>query len=127
MLNQNICADIGWDKNDRFLGIMPPFIAYGLVCRFTLPICLGMCITVIPKFEADKFDDYIVKHKPHHIMGVPSYIEGLLKSTVLQKYDLRFLKTVIVGGDKMNPETEEKVNVFLSEHNSNCKVIKGYG
>ena len=51
MVKQNICADIGWEKNDRFLGIMPPFIAYGLVCGFTLPLCLGMRVTIIPKFE----------------------------------------------------------------------------
>lgn len=127
MVFQNICADMGWEKNDRFLGIMPPFIAYGLVCGFSLPLCLGMRITIIPKFEAEKFDTYILKHKPHHIMGVPSYIEQLMYSNKLRKTELGFLKTVIVGGDKMNPETETKVNNYLKAHNSNCRVIKGYG
>ena len=127
MVYQNICADMGWAKNDRFLGIMPPFIAYGLVCGFTLPLCLGMRVTIIPKFDVEQFDSYIVKHKPHHIMGVPSYIERLMYSEKIQKTDLSFLKTVIVGGDKMNPETESIVNDFLKAHNSSCKVIKGYG
>lgn len=127
MVYQNICADMGWAKNDCFLGIMPPFIAYGLVCGFSLPICLGMRITIIPKFESEKFDVYILKHRPHHIMGVPSYVECLMYSAKMQKADLCFLKTVIVGGDKMNPETEVAVNVFLKAHNSSCCVIKGYG
>lgn len=127
MVYQNICADMGWAKNDRFLGIMPPFIAYGLVCGFSLPLCLGMRVTIIPKFEAEKFDAYILKHRPHHIMGVPSYVERLMYSDKIQRADLSFLKTVIVGGDKMNPETEVIVNDFLKAHNSSCHVIKGYG
>lgn len=127
MVYQNICADMGWGKNDRFLGIMPPFIAYGLVCGFALPLCLGMRVTIIPKFEAEKFDEYILKYQPHHIMGVPSHVEGLMSSQKLPKTDLSFLKTVIVGGDKMNPETEVSINEFLKAHNSNCRVIKGYG
>ena len=62
MVYQNHSANMGWEKNDVFLGIMPPFIAYGLVCGFSLPICNGMQIDIIPKFEADKFDSYILKH-----------------------------------------------------------------
>lgn len=127
MVYQNICSDMGWARNDRFLGIMPPFIAYGLVCGFSLPLCLGMRVTIIPKFESEKFDSYILKHRPHHIMGVPSYVERLMYSEKIQKTDLGFLKTVIVGGDKMNPETETTVNDFLKAHNSSCRVIKGYG
>lgn len=127
MVQQNICADMGWEKNDRFLGIMPPFIAYGLVCGFTLPLCLGMRVTIIPKFEVEKFDSYILKHKPHHLMGVPAYIEKLMVSPKMKKSNLCFLKTVIVGGDKLNPETEIAVNDFLKAHNSSCRVVKGYG
>ena len=59
MVYQNHAANMGWDKNDILLGIMPPFIAYGLVCGFTLPLCNGMQIDIIPKFEANKFDEYI--------------------------------------------------------------------
>ena len=42
------CSDIGWDRNDRLLGIMPPFIAYGLVCGIVVPLYMGMCVTIIP-------------------------------------------------------------------------------
>ena len=127
MVQQNICADMGWGRNDRFLGIMPPFIAYGLVCGFTLPICLGMDITIIPKFEPEKFDTYLLKYRPHHLMGVPSHMERLIGSKKLDGIDLSYLKTVIVGGDKLNPEMEVTVNEFLRSHHSSCHVIKGYG
>lgn len=127
MVYQNKCANMGWDKNDIILGIMPPFIAYGMVCGFTLPLCNGMQIDIIPKFESDKFDEYILKHKPNHIMGVPSYLDSLTTSEKLKGKDLSFIKTAIVGGDKMVVSSEEKVNKFLEEHNSKAKISKGYG
>lgn len=127
MVYQNHSANMGWEKNDVFLGIMPPFIAYGLVCGFSLPICNGMQIDIIPKFEADKFDSYILKHRPNHIMGVPSYLDNLTKSKKLKNRDLSFIKTAIVGGDKLVVSSEEKINEFLREHGSKATVSKGYG
>lgn len=127
MVYQNWSANMGWDKNDIILGIMPPFIAYGMVCGFTLPLCNGMQIDIIPKFESEKFDEYILKHKPNHIMGVPSYLDNLTNSKKLVGKDLSFIKTAIVGGDKMVVSSEEKVNKFLKEHNSKARVSKGYG
>ena len=127
MVYQNWSAKMGWDKNDVFLGIMPPFIAYGLVCGFSLPICNGMQIDIIPKFESDKFDEYILKHKPNHIMGVPSYLDNLTKSEKLKGKDLSFIKTAIVGGDKLVISSEKRINAFLKEHGSKADVSKGYG
>ena len=106
---------------------MPPFIAYGLVCGFTLPLCNGMQIDIIPKFESDKFDEYIIKHKPNHIMGVPSYLDGLTKSKKLIDKDLSFIKTAIVGGDKLVVSSETRINEFLTSHGSKAIVSKGYG
>lgn len=127
MVYQNHAANMGWEKNDIFLGIMPPFIAYGLVCGFSLPICNGMQIDIIPKFEADKFDEYIIKHRPNHIMGVPSYLDNLTQSKKLKNYNLSFIKTAIVGGDKLVISSEKRINNFLREHGSNAQVSKGYG
>lgn len=124
---QEICTENGWDRKDKFLGIMPPFIAYGLVIGFVLPLCMGMRVIIIPKFEVEKFDWYIKRYRPNHILGVPAYIEHLMYSKLLRYVSLDFFKTVIVGGDKMNPETEVEVNAFLASHHSNCRVIKGYG
>ena len=127
MVYQNHSANMGWEKNDVFLGIMPPFIAYGMVCGFSLPICNGMQIDIIPQFDASKFDSYIIKHKPNHIMGVPSYLDGLTQSKKLKNKDLSFVKTAIVGGDKLVISSEERINKFLAEHGSKAVVSKGYG
>lgn len=127
MVKQSVCASAPWERNDRFLGMMPPFIAYGLVCGFALPLCFGMTVTIIPKFELYEFASYLLKHRPNHILGVPAHIEYLMYSPELAKTDLSEIKSVIVGGDKLNPEMEIAINKFLLAHHCKCKVSKGYG
>ena len=124
---QSRISDFGWDRYDRFLEIMPPFIAYGLLCGIVIPLCIGMQVIVIPKFEQEKFADLIIKYKPNHIMGVPSMMEDLTKNKKLEKTDLSFLKTVIVGGDKISTTAEKGINKYLEDHNCPIKLIKGYG
>lgn len=127
MKYQNVAANMGWDRNDIILGIMPPFIAYGLVCGLTLPLCNGMQINIIPKFEPKSFGNLILKHHPQHIMGVPAYLEYLLEDKKLQNKDLSHLKSVIVGGDKLVIKTEDRINQFLADHGAKIVVSKGYG
>ena len=45
----------------------------------------------------------------------------------LQNEDLSFIKTPIVGGDKMDYTLEKQVNEFLKSHHCQTKIIKGYG
>lgn len=114
-------------KGYKFLNIMPPFIAYGLACGLTSILCMGLKVDIIPKFDPNKFDELILKNKPEAILGVPSFFEKLIESPKFNGVDLSFLKVVLVGGDALNTELEEKINYFLKEHNCNIKITKGYG
>lgn len=114
-------------KGYRFLNIMPPFIAYGLACGLSSILCMGLKVDIIPKFDPEKFDELIIKNRPEAILGVPSFFEKLMDSKKLDNVDLSFLKVVLVGGDALNTEVEEKINEFLSKHNCNIKITKGYG
>ena len=49
---------------DKYLDIMPPFIAYGVVCGIHNPLSEKQEIVVIPKFDAKKFAGYIKKYRP---------------------------------------------------------------
>lgn len=114
-------------KGYKFLNIMPPFIAYGLGCGLTSMLCMGLKVDIIPKFDPNKFDELIIKNKPEVILGVPSFFEKLIESPKLNGVDLSYLKVIIVGGDALNTEVEEKINRFLENHNCNIKITKGYG
>lgn len=123
------CEVSGLNFKDRgtWLDIMPPFIVYGVGNGLHLPLSMGMKVILMPKFDPTKYDEILLKHKPNYMAGVPSHYGYLLKSEKMKDVDLSFIKTPIVGGDKMDYTLEQEVNKFLEEHNCSTKIIKGYG
>lgn len=111
----------------RFLDIMPPFIAYGLVNGIHMPLTLGMQNILIPKFDPEKFDELILKHKPNHFMGVPTHYEKLIESPKIKDLDMSFLISPGSGGDSASIKLEQEINDFLAKHNCPSKLAKGYG
>ena len=111
-------------RQDKFLLIMPPFIAYGIL-GIHAALAMGKQIVIIPQFKPELFHEYVLKHKPNHILGVPTHWENLARCGKIK--DLSFLKTAIAGGDKMSVETEEKLNAFFEQTGCTVKMKKGYG
>ena len=122
---------INTEVGDKFLLIMPPFIAYGLGIGLHGQLCTGQNLIMVPTFtidnQAEMLGDLVHKYKPQTIMGVPTFMDDLTRHPKMQDEDLSYLKNVIVGGDSMIVESEDKVNKFLEEHNSSAKVSKGWG
>lgn len=112
---------------DRYLDIMPPFIAYGVVCGIHNPLSERQEIVIIPKFEPQKFAGYIKKYKPNHVIGVPALFETMTKSKILKNENLSFLQNMICGGDKLTIASEKRINEFLEKHHSKAKVAQGFG
>lgn len=112
---------------DKFLLIMPPFIAYGLVIGMHDMLCQGQHLLMIPNFTLDKapkmLGKLINKYHPNYIMGVPNFLLILMK----YKKDLSFLKGIIIGGDHLDKEVEKKAREYLKNRNSSAKVLKGWG
>ena len=120
-------GDIALSKKQTFLDIIPPFAAYGICSSIHMPLSLGMKTILIPKFNPNEFDKLILKHKPTHVLGVPSFWENLSKNPAMANVDLSFLRSPGSGGDGILASSEEKVNEFFKSHNSSSKLIKGYG
>lgn len=114
-------------KGDVFLNILVPFVVYGSSTCMHMPLCLGLCVAIIPKFEAADWHKYIAKYKPNHIGAIPSYVEPMLTNKKLVGMDMSFIETVGVGGDGMNEKLENELNRFLKAHHSKASIIKGYG
>ena len=111
----------------RFLEIMPPFIAYGLIFGHFIPFCAGLENCLIPVFDPQKFADYVLKYKANHVIGVPTFFESLANSHRIKNRDLSFLTSCITGGDKMLEETERYINRIYKEHGCKNAIMKGYG
>lgn len=124
---QSVLTGIDMQREHNWLDIMPTFIAYGVGMGLHLPLTIGMETILIPQFDAKKFDELILKHKPVHMVGVPSYWGIIINSKKLAKEDLSFMIAPTVGGDAMDTTLEKNANEFLAQHNCNSKITKGYG
>lgn len=141
-LEQGYCTNM--EQNDTFLNIMPPFIAYGLVCGINNVLCNGLEMIIIPKFEkgdkkaqvngktpkidkANTFEALLIKYNPQHVLGVPNFYTKLTESDNIDKLDLSFLKCCIAGGDTFHSQKEELINSILKAHRSETLINKGYG
>lgn len=123
------CMYAGFDfqREDKWLNIMPPFIAYGVGNGLHLPLIKGMEVILIPQFNPEEFDKLLCKYKPNHMTGVPSHYQSLLHSKKMETENLSYWKSAIVGGDAMKISLEKDVNKFLSSHGCPFTIKKGYG
>ena len=124
---QSILTGIDMKREHTWMDIMPPFIAYGIGMGLHLPLVIGMETILIPSFQAKKFDELLLKHKPVHMVGVSSYWGTIINSKKLSKKDLSFIIAPTVGGDAMDTMLERNSNEFLKKHGCNYPITKGYG
>lgn len=109
----------------RFMNMMPPFIAYGSD-MFHMPLVMGMRVDLIPMFNSRKFDRLIHKYRPNHFAGVPNHLTRLSESRILRNEDLSYIITAAVGGDGISPQNHQKASEFLIGRGAKNGVSPGY-
>lgn len=112
---------------DRFLGIIPIFTSYGVVCGTHMPLCMKCELVVIPKFIPEQLGKLVKQFKPNHMISTPAFYEQLMMSKEMKNMDLSFLITMGSGGDTMNEGLEEKLKQFMKDHNIKYPLAQGYG
>ena len=122
-----IHAGIIHEENQRFLGIMPIFSSYGLVCGIHMPLTLNLELALIPRFYPLKMGEYIKKYKPEHMIATPAFYEILIDSEEMKDFDLSFMLTLGSGGDSMNAGLETKMKAFMDSHGIRYPLAQGYG
>ena len=122
-----IHAGIIHEDGQRFLGIMPIFSSYGLVCGIHMPLTFGLELALIPRFYPLKMGEYIKKYKPRHMIATPAFYEILIDSEEMKDFDLSFILTMGSGGDSMNAGLESKLEAFMASHGIRYPLAQGYG
>ena len=111
----------------RFLDVLPPFIAFGVFFGAHMPLCLGFENVVVTDPTPESFLHSYIKFRPNHFSTSPLHIEALTKSKTVQKMDMSPTITVSYGGDKAGIEWEDRINAFLKAHGVPYPLSKGYG
>ena len=124
-MNEKIGFNVS--PGERSLNIAPPWTYYGLNNCLNAFLCMGQQVIMIPKIGPDELGEVVNKQKPNHIITVPSALVAVMNHGKLKKSDLSYLKTIIVGADKLDETFEEQFNMFLKDHNSKAVLTKGYG
>ncbi|MBQ8056835.1 MAG: acyl--CoA ligase [Ruminococcus sp.] len=126
VLNFKHCG-VDRKDNDRYLGIIPIFSAYGMVCGMHMPLCMRLTLVPIPKFVPTSIGKLVKTFRPQVIISTPVFIELLIGSKEVKNMDLSFLHTLASGGDTMNEGLENKLQQFIKEHNMKYPLAQGYG
>lgn len=112
---------------ERFLGIIPVFTSYGMVCGLHMPLCLQLELVPIPRFIPAKFGELVKKFRPNHMISTPAFYEMLMDSKEMKGMNLSFLTTMGSGGDTMNEGLDRKLSKFMKDHKIRYPLAQGYG
>lgn len=120
---------MGFDAVPGEFGMVaaPPWTMYGISNSINAYLCLGLKLILVPKVDSFSFQEMIVKCAANHIVAVPTILRAWINLKEMENVDLSFIKTLIVGAEKMDATFEMEANQWLLQHN--CKVVlsKGYG
>lgn len=113
-------------RQKKFLHIVPIWFSSGISISLLMPLCLGASCILEPLFSPETFTSDLKKYSPNYIFGATSLWLYAMEH-LDPKYDLSFLICPITGGEQLLPETEIKINTFLSDHHCTCGLQKGWG
>jgi long-chain acyl-CoA synthetase len=114
-------------RQQVMMAVLPPFVNYSLVNTMLEPLYAGFTTVLLPKYEPEKFAEYVTKYRVNHVNSIPAYWEALLTIPNIQKYYLSGLGFVFYGGEGMPKDKEEKVNEVLASCGAKVKLQKGLG
>lgn len=114
------------EKGEKFLDILPPFIAYGLT-SLHLSLCFGLETILDPTSDPKLFAKKIIDYRPSIVFGGPIHWEAFIQSKKIKNAKLDFLKYPVSGGEKLQNETLNKINEVLKRKKCSTEILDGYG
>lgn len=84
------CADkvLDFQNGERFLDIIPPFLAYGLFFGVHMALCTCLEDVLCPDPAPERLPKLFTKYRPNHLSGGPLHMEAMTKDRKIQKMNL---------------------------------------
>lgn len=116
----------GVERGEKFLDILPPFIAYGLT-SLHLSFSYGLETILNPVPDPALFGKQISDSHAAIAFGGPIHWEAITHDPNVSKYDFSNLKFPVSGGEKLNVETAKRIDKTLFSCGSKSGIYDGYG
>ncbi|KAF9680566.1 hypothetical protein SADUNF_Sadunf06G0135100 [Salix dunnii] len=110
-------------EKDVILCMLPLFHIYSLNSVLLCGLRVGSAILLMQKFEIVTLMELVQKYKVTIAPFVPPVVLAVAKCSVVDKYDLSSIRTVMSGAAPMGKELEDAVRAKLP----NAKLGQGYG
>jgi len=108
-------------SEDRLMGILPFFHAFGFTASLWMPLLAGMgAVYHYSPLEAKAIGDLVEKFQCTFLMGTPTFLQNFTRRVEPQKF--ASLRCVVVGAEKLR---EEVAAAF--EAKFGLRPLEGYG
>ncbi len=107
---------------EKILGVLPLFHAFGMTAVMNLGIRLGAELILLPQFKPKEVLQTIDREKPTIFIGVPTMFSALNETRDISKYDISSLNFCISGGAPLPAEIQRRF-----EEMTGCRLVEGYG
>jgi non-ribosomal peptide synthetase component E (peptide arylation enzyme) len=102
--------------------LVPLASAFGSAGTPVTLAALGATLLVRPKFDAGATLRFVERHRPTHLLGVPSMLRMLLEHPGLPGTDTSSLRAVVLGGSVLDTGTARRGQDVLG-----CSIVNLYG
>jgi long-chain acyl-CoA synthetase len=113
---------LGTSEQDVVLGALPLFHSFGQTACMNASVRAGACLTLMPRFDAEKALEIIARDKVTLMHGVPTMFHALLNHPRRDSYDASSVRLCCSGGSAMPVEVMRSF-----EHAFDCLILEGYG
>lgn len=117
---------LGFERGKTMLCALPPFIAFGITVTLHTPLSFGMKTAICMGADITDVSGFLKKYKPNYVICGVVHIKNIREAFKKKKIDLSFLDCLSVGGDVLQPKTEEIINEFLIAKNAKIQLAQGY-
>ena len=122
-LRENIAKVVdllGLSESDVILAALPLFYAFGQTAGLNASVATGSCLTLIPRFTADRAIKIIERDQVTVFEGLPGMFEEMLHRGAHEH--TRSLRLCVSGGEALPADVMRAV-----QDEFHCPVLEGYG
>ena len=109
-------------ERDVVFGGLPLFHTFGQMVGLSCAVAAGACLTLLPRFTADRALEIIERDKVTVFLGVPTMYAALLAAPERASCDTSSLRLCVSGGAALPVEV---LRAF--EEAFGCVILEGYG